>query len=565
MMRADAGQALIVAALCFTVLLGALALAADWGRGLAVRQVSQNEADAAALVAGKVLATSYSSAAGPRYRATSEDVWTFAACALRGNRPAFAAGGAEAVAVRFGSVAPPEQVAVTSWTATVEDDAATAPCPARVTGAGTPVPDDTAYVEVRVVGTHKAMIGAVGQQALTVAASSRVRIAGLPVARAVPVVPGSGTPGVGVSGAPPQQDLIWPLVRHFEASDYTTPCGQFCDPNSRDVDRITFWSFSSTGPTGRDVRRFGGFLGLIDPSHYSLRQREVAANDKTHQLVTSSDYSGSLHAAPPTAPLPNRSATCAAPTWDSNGTIDPAFSVQCNIANWFSYGYRGGLSVGTDWSSVSWGGYRGAGVENAETPTPLPTSPLARATCAAQSFFVAPSCAGGPDSSAGDWVETYRQPLDAAQRANLVGQMQDFIARNGRTVEWSDRLVARGPNAGSRYGKAAVVNIALWDCAETFRNRVDHNDRWDLVRANVDDGDPADCSQLTRRDTRVTPIDRVHLFAVAPFTFYAGLVSVSAVEAYWGGAYGDEGSCRPGRACDAPNPLKNTAFLVPTE
>src|SRR5512135_2747214 len=56
--RDDAGQAMIFVAIAAVVLLGALALAVDWGYGLAQRRVMQTSSDAAALAVGRLLATS---------------------------------------------------------------------------------------------------------------------------------------------------------------------------------------------------------------------------------------------------------------------------------------------------------------------------------------------------------------------------------------------------------------------------------------------------------------------------------------------------------------------------
>ena len=104
-LRAEGGQALVVVALAFGVLLGTLSLAADWGHGLAMRRVSQNEADAATLAAGKLLAASF----GPSgFAVTQDDVWTYAACAAIENRGFDITRQTETVAVRFGRVALPD-------------------------------------------------------------------------------------------------------------------------------------------------------------------------------------------------------------------------------------------------------------------------------------------------------------------------------------------------------------------------------------------------------------------------------------------------------------------------
>src|SRR5512141_1671207 len=56
--RDESGQTMIIVALAAVVLLGALALAVDWGYGLTQRRVMQASSDAAALAVGRYLATS---------------------------------------------------------------------------------------------------------------------------------------------------------------------------------------------------------------------------------------------------------------------------------------------------------------------------------------------------------------------------------------------------------------------------------------------------------------------------------------------------------------------------
>jgi len=53
-------------------------------------------------------------------------------------------------------------------------------------------------------------------------------------------------------------------------------------------------------------------------------------------------------------------------------------------------------------------------------------------------------------------------------------------------------------------------------------------------------------------------VNRVHLFAVAPSTFYKTLVNNASIQGFWGGAFGDASSCP---SCTL-NPLSNSAYLV---
>jgi hypothetical protein len=60
-------------------------------------------------------------------------------------------------------------------------------------------------------------------------------------------------------------------------------------------------------------------------------------------------------------------------------------------------------------------------------------------------------------------------------------------------------------------------------------------------------------------------IDRVHLFSVAPFTFYRGLVDSNSINGFWGGLISDPGNCatNPSAPGCALNEFSNGIFLVP--
>ena len=58
--RREEGQALVIVALAMFVLIGSIALSVDWGHSLLTRRGAQNEADAAALGAGRYLVSSHS-------------------------------------------------------------------------------------------------------------------------------------------------------------------------------------------------------------------------------------------------------------------------------------------------------------------------------------------------------------------------------------------------------------------------------------------------------------------------------------------------------------------------
>ena len=117
-------------------------------------------------------------------------------------------------------------------------------------------------------------------------------------------------------------------------------------------------------------------------------------------------------------------------------------------------------------------------------------------------------------------------------------------------------------------GKAVVVYIPIWDCAEHFDATKSGADRWQLiVKDRGGDPDEPDCSALKK--VRSNTVDRVHIAAVVPFTFYENLITTSpvTVAAYWGDVFGDAGICSadPGAVGCGLNQIMNSAFLVPDE
>jgi len=169
----------------------------------------------------------------------------------------------------------------------------------------------------------------------------------------------------------------------------------------------------------------------------------------------------------------------------------------------------------------------------------------------------------------GDWVETINDPALGSLTPNMALRMREFIARYGRDAAGTSRGL----------GKAVVVHVMLWDCAETSMNG-----QWSLIQVG---STPASCADLPVGDdqgdyqgnnqgNRLPPVDRVHVFSIVPFTFYENLIAAdgSSVQAYWGDAFGQPGFYRSGTtdascatdpsqpACQL-NPLMNSAFLVP--
>jgi hypothetical protein len=144
----------------------------------------------------------------------------------------------------------------------------------------------------------------------------------------------------------------------------------------------------------------------------------------------------------------------------------------------------------------------------------------------------------------GDWVETVRGDLTR----NMALRMRELVRQYGRDTVAS---VTQG------WGKALVVNVFLWDCAEHFEAGA-----WKLQ------GSPADCSTFNIDPSGANDY-RLHVFSVVPLTFYESFIKPNdqTVDAFWGDAFGDAGTCQRDwtQSQCALNPLMNSAFLVPDE
>jgi hypothetical protein len=539
--RNEEGQALVVVALAMFVLIGSIALSVDWGHSLLTRRGAQNEADAAALGAGRYLVSSYVGGSTP-FDVSQEDVW----CEARQKRDQTSRSAPTAVTralrVSFHSSGDDELDAIT-----------TANC---ASPANTDVPASTRSLKVQNDITYSSLFGVVTRQPTTlVSTSASVRLTGgtgvrpLALPSGVPEVPGAG-----LSGYTTKPNVaIWPLVKHFDASDYSgrLPCGQYCDDTSR---RFRLFPDSAPG-----MPSFDDFKGLVSYAHYSPRERSAPPGALVHQLITESDYTGTdnvpHHGHPTAGETPGRilaaPGTCLGdPQWDTNGVNPIGEAADCDIPNWFRYGYRGSVSIGTDWAAPppdSWSTFKGA----AEMPDPIPPS-SSRASCQeAPSYFLLqmPSCM--VPGLVGDWVETVREDMTPL----IATQMQTFIQEYGRPA----------PNGR---GLAVVVHVFLWDCADSFNAAAAPGARWERLGPTPDPDDDQDGCRIKRKDLRGSrTVDRVHLVSVVPVTVYYDDVdpSGSSVYAYWGGVFGDAGACAlttPPAGCGL-NPLINSAFLVP--
>ncbi|MGH2500014.1 MAG: hypothetical protein ACRDF0_08010 [Candidatus Limnocylindria bacterium] len=576
--RADGGQALIIVAAAMATLIAALALGIEWGHSLTMRRISQNEADSTGSQVGKYLATSVKERG---FTVNRREVWCHARDYLRASGALTRTGATVVLSVAYSRDN-------RDWERETRANIAGSSC-----GSGGDIDDDTQYVRVRVEATYTSLIAGVVRGKLTAGSSAHLKLAGSEILKPLAATgghgcgPGGDPPpcpaGIGLAGDPAGPHL-WPLARHWDDfDDLDDPCGQFCDPNDDGNRPVRFWP-----PPSDQV--FGGFKGLVDLSHESLRHA-----DQTHQLATQADYSGSPHGG--TAPVANAVASCGA-TFDTKGS-GPVYgqsnSLGCNVPNWFHHGYQGGVGLGTNWADAGWNGFLGIGTATeTERPSPLPAS---RESCDRPGYLAAPSC-DADLSLIGDWAET--APGDMT--AEMVAGMQDFIDRSGREVRYSSTLIgswAPSDVRGRPFGKAVVVHVFLWDCAELYTADAPRGERWELL-----EGSGGDCSRVNSGSRFPGDVEealgnlcdrlpepakppfcddlddggegdgqspgRVHLFAAVPFTFYEGLVTMSGgqpwVRAYWGDVFKAPGACEvdPSR-CLPLNPLANTAFLVAEE
>ena len=500
-LRDDTGQALIAVALAMVVLLGAIGLGLDWGLAVAQRRTAQNAADAAAMGAARWLATSVVLSGGSiAFAIDQEQVYCYAKAYADAAQANFTPPGAStSFTLEYGDGASP-----TNWTTS-----ATSACPTGSTG--TTVPAGTVYVRATGATTYRSTIAAVfGMPQITADARAKARLTGTIVADGL---------------------TVWPMIRHYDPADFDLgSCKKPpCDPTA--LPPIMFWS--SSGALSDMV--YGNFKGLIDPSIWSTR---YPVSSQVPQLLTDWDRTGSVMAG--TSPKPDMSGNCGG-AWDTHGDSDPANNdKQCSITNWFYYPFGGQLSLTTDWATAPAGqeapadiGARASGVCSGSVPG-----------------LVAPSCIAGAHSQ-GDWVETAFGNLGS----NVSALLQQFISEHGKYTSRSNDFVPGSKSV--TYGKALVMYVYLWDCAETFNGSAPAGSQWSLVLPRT-----GDCSQISD-GAGIPTIDRVHLFSVAPFTFYEGLITTTTIQGFWGGAFGDPSMCQSDPSkCRPLDLFMNTAFLV---
>ena len=534
----EEGQALVVVGAAMFVLLGALVLTVDWGYGLAMRRATQNEADGGVLAAARLLATSYGGVSPDFAPTAQQHAWCAARAVALADRPGHPTDTTETLELSFSD----NGVDFTAPITNVAD------CTSILNP--TDIPPGTRFVQVRARATYDSLFGIGTRQRIEAAASSRAQLSAAavvrpqrPVPAAVPPPPAYrpyGTPGSGVSGSwTAPNAAMWPLAVKYENVRWSDP--------------------------SRNVQIFGGGGDadnfFVTPAHFSPR-------DSAHELVTESDYTGTHnvhHFDHGTTPLVNTSPdACTSPSapagyWDTNGgpnlgstAANLGFAGACDVPNWLNYGFRGSVSVGTNWDDPSWDLFRcgSSPCDPAPQLTPVATRSSCRTlpawvTASGDPSWFAPSCAATAPLTIGDWLETV--PLGSVNLSAAHDRMVSFIQTYGR---------------GAPGDKSVVVNVFVWDCAQDYASG-----SWTSLEVS------GDCSVVsTSSGFSADQLDRLHVVAIVPMTVNENDVLINGggtqlrVAAHWGGIFGDAGSCSTVTPRGCPlNPLMNSAFLVPGE
>jgi len=306
---------------------------------------------------------------------------------------------------------------------------------------------------------------------------------------------------------------------------------------------VQFWASS------QDDVDYTPFQGMVDFSRYSVH----VANGQPScygspmpatcvpQLITHWDDSG-----PPSSPLPNlagdisqggTSQVNCTPnnaqwiTWGDDvqsGNVAGDDS-QCSIPNWASKPF------GIDPADPNTGQLRVDTARGASVDTGAVRANVCSAANKPPTPLVSPSCA---DPTVGDWVET-----NNANTANkLSNPLRQFIAANGRTDIYSNVVCPNTicPGGTTVYGRYVVMDVYLWDCAQMYTG----SNTWTLAEPKGGGSGPKDCSDVHKNaDISPQSVDRLHLFTVAPFRFYEGLVQSSSISGFWGGLVSGDAGC----------------------
>lgn len=522
--RDESGQALILVALAVVVLLGAVALGLDWGYGLTQRRVMQNAADAGALAAAKLLGSRViGTSTGPQFVVTDDAIYCEAQRAADPNRVSFRpdpSGRTEDILVQWSS----DLAAADPWSFPVGGTftgPAGGTCPAPPVTSGTTVPAAARYIRVRPAVTYGALIAGATTSSSSITASAYAIAA--------------------LRGAPiPDSGPTWPLARHYTRDVLTENCGNPCDPTN--AKPVLFWSSGG----GSDID-YGNFQGMVTYSRYSVLVANGGAScygtplapTCVPQLLTHWDDSG-----PPSAPLNNDAGdplkahdsqvNCAPDatkwiTWGDDlsgtGTVS-GDDRKCSLPNWAVRPF------GSDPKDVNTGALR---IDQPRGEA-VPTGSSRASVCGANrppAPLESPSC---DDPSLGDWVET--QGGNTGQY--LSGPLSYYIEQHGTTDEFA--TVSCPPNicsGGRPYGKHVTMMVYLWDCGQTYQG----GNTWATIYPKSG-AQRSDCSAIHgNNDIAPLNVDRVHLFTIVPFTFYAGLVNSNQIGGFWGGLVSGDAGC----------------------
>ena len=555
----EEGQALILIAAGFAMLMAAVAFSVDWGYTYIQHRALSNASQAAALAAGRTLATNATwTGTGFGFPgATEEDVYAVACTYALKNLGGQVTSTTYTFSVEFWQWSSSGQTLLGTKSSTAAFTSSSTTCNKPSSSTTVPVIAANSSIDARVVASasyRSLFAGVMSIGTDNSVATARSRVGGTGGVQFTDTW-GNGTP--------------WATVSHYDPSALQTGmCTSPCDPSS--VTPVTFWTSCSNCP-------YGQFKGLVDFSRLSTEQNATGL-----QLLTNWDQRGSQYASPATSFKTNGAGGNCTQTgvpsgsWDTSGNDNN--DKLCSIPNWTYFGFGGYYGLGTQALSTDWSsttvlnngptGITRNGCADFGFTTPCreaPTDPGSRPSIcpvpASLSYVTAPSCT---NHRLGDWVETNTSGTVGANMASALCAVFASASSSAwlTTNQFSTRTTPTGNsacngNAGytsGTYGRALVVAAYLWDCGETYNKNHAVGNRWDLITGSA--GDCADVSSWTGNPTP----DRVHLFTVVPFTFYEGLIQSTSIQGFWGGGFASSDICPLGNC--ALNQLSNTTWLV---
>lgn len=555
--RDQRGQTTVLIAISLVVLLLAAALGTDWGYSFTQRRVMQNASDAGALAGARVLASSVigqkqGSSTVAVYSAFEETVYCRAVAVADSQRSFRPSGSNPSFIVQLSSDVTQADPYTSPYGKTLS--APSGGCPSGAPTSGTLVDPTIRYVRVASTLQFKGILGrAIGPDQITANASAVARVSGTPV---------------------PAAGKTWPMLRHYNPTDFQTTCGASGACTPANSQPITFWDSNDPNMVYND------FMGLLDLSRYSPNILRNATSGTTcsgtpsatsscvPQLIKHWDDSGDRYGSSGGAANRFGGGACSPPApagrWYTDGNENPqSYDKDCSIENWFYALFQGQVALDTSYSGITWNGT----TEFREAPNdgaPLPTN-RAACTTSRPPGLPMPSCDSG-GGGLGDWVEAAHT---GNVGNNIATPLQAYIDDFGSGCDVNDSWcnVPTGSGAGApKYGKHVVIMVYLWDCAETFTPSAAAGSQWALTRPKSG----TDCSTMQQGNDLNShdSIDRVHLLTVAPFTFYRGLISSNSIQGFWGGLVTDPGACQtnpsaPG--CSSLGIFSNGVFLVPDQ